>query len=94
MQLIAFDYHAHLISKAGFVISSKSPSPAFRRSGIYYTEPKFTDKVGNIAFIIADESPSIMNVILPSLSITSPTLQPLGHDFPQLKIMVFCFNVL
>jgi len=39
VQLIKFDYHAHLVSKATFVISSKSPSPAFRKSGIYYTEP-------------------------------------------------------
>ncbi len=37
VQLVEFDYHAHLASKAGSMISSKSPSPAFRFSGIYYT---------------------------------------------------------
>ncbi len=37
--LIACDIHAHLVSKAGSVISSKSPSHAFRWSSIYYTEP-------------------------------------------------------
>ncbi len=31
--LIACDYHAHLASKAGSVIGTKSPSPAFRWSG-------------------------------------------------------------
>jgi len=30
--------YAHLISKAGSLISSKSPSPAFRWSGIYYKD--------------------------------------------------------
>ncbi len=30
VQLIEFDCHAHLISKAGFLNSSKSPSPVFR----------------------------------------------------------------
>ncbi len=39
MQLITCDCHAHLVSKAGSVISSKSPSRAFSWSGIYYTEP-------------------------------------------------------
>ncbi len=43
--LIECDSHAHLVSKAGSVISSKSPSGAFRWSGIYYTEPWFTDKL-------------------------------------------------
>ncbi len=39
-RLIECDIHAHLISKAGgSVISSKSPSPAFRWSSVYYTEP-------------------------------------------------------
>ncbi len=38
VQLIEFDYHAHLLSKSGFLISSKSPSPSFRWSGNYYTE--------------------------------------------------------
>ncbi len=33
VQLIACDYHVHLGSNAGFLISSKSPSPAFRWSG-------------------------------------------------------------
>ncbi len=37
--LIEGDSHAHLVSKDGSVISSKSPSCAFRRSGVYYTEP-------------------------------------------------------
>ncbi len=32
-------YVSHLVSSAGSVISSKSPSPAFRWSGIQYTEP-------------------------------------------------------
>ncbi len=31
---IACDCHAHLVSKAGSVISGKSPSPAFKWSGI------------------------------------------------------------
>ncbi len=31
--LIACDYHAHLASKAGSVIGTKSPSPVFRWSG-------------------------------------------------------------
>ncbi len=30
VQLIEFDYHAHLVSKSGFLISSKCPSHAFR----------------------------------------------------------------
>ncbi len=34
VQIIECDDHAHLVSKAGSVISSKSPSPAFRWSGI------------------------------------------------------------
>uniref|UniRef100_A0A673G9V5 Solute carrier family 45 member 4 n=1 Tax=Sinocyclocheilus rhinocerous TaxID=307959 RepID=A0A673G9V5_9TELE len=38
-RLIECDSHAHLVSKAGSVISSKSPSPAFRWSSIYFTEP-------------------------------------------------------
>ncbi len=45
VQLIEFAYHAHLVSKAGFMISSKSASPS------------------------SDESPSIMNAILFSLSV-------------------------
>ncbi len=36
---IACDCHVHLVSKAGSMISNKSPSRAFRWSGIYYTEP-------------------------------------------------------
>ncbi len=43
-RLIECDCHAHLVSKAGSVISSKSPLPDFRWSSIYYTEPKFSDK--------------------------------------------------
>ncbi len=39
VQLIEFNYHAHLVSKACFLISSRSPSPAFRWRGNYYTEP-------------------------------------------------------
>ncbi len=39
VRLIACNCHAHLVSKAGSVISSKSPSHAFRWSSIYYTEP-------------------------------------------------------
>ncbi len=39
VQLIEYDCHAHLINKAASVISSKSPSHAFRWSSIYYTEP-------------------------------------------------------
>ncbi len=38
-RLIECDSHVHLVSKAGSVISGKSPSYAFRRSSIYYTEP-------------------------------------------------------
>ncbi len=37
--LIECDCHAYLLSKAGSVIIRKSPSPAFRWSSIYYTEP-------------------------------------------------------
>ncbi len=44
-RLIECDCHAHLVSKASSVISSKSPSPAFRWSSIYYTEPWFSDKL-------------------------------------------------
>ncbi len=33
VQLIEFDYHAHLDSKAGFLISGKSPLSVFRWSG-------------------------------------------------------------
>ncbi len=33
VQLIEFDSHAHLVSKAGSVIGGKSPSPVFKRSG-------------------------------------------------------------
>ncbi len=65
VQIIECD-NAHLVSKAGSVISSKSPSRAFRWSGIYYTE--FNDKPRNIVFIIADELHSILNSILHSLS--------------------------
>ncbi len=36
-RLIECDFHEHFVSKAGSVISSKSPSPAFRWS-MYYTE--------------------------------------------------------
>ncbi len=36
---IEHDYHAHLVSEAGSVISGKSPSPVFRWSSIYSTEP-------------------------------------------------------
>ncbi len=32
VQLIEFDSHAHLVSKAGSVIGGKSPSPVFKRS--------------------------------------------------------------
>ncbi len=42
---IECDCHAHLVSKAGSVISSKSPSPVFRWSSIYFTEPLFSDKL-------------------------------------------------
>ncbi len=38
-RLIECYFHAHLVSKAGSVIRSKSPLPAFRWSSIYYTEP-------------------------------------------------------
>ncbi len=33
VQLIEFDSHAHLVSKAGSVIGAKSPSPVFKLSG-------------------------------------------------------------
>ncbi len=33
VQLIAYDYHAHLVSKAGYMIGGKSQSPVFKRSG-------------------------------------------------------------
>ncbi len=33
VQLIAFNTHAHLVSKAGSVIGTKSPSPVFKWSG-------------------------------------------------------------
>ncbi len=33
VQLIEFDSHAHLVSKAGSVIGTKSPSPVFKLSG-------------------------------------------------------------
>ncbi len=33
VQLIKFDSHAHLVSKAGSVIDTKSPSPVFKLSG-------------------------------------------------------------
>ncbi len=33
VQLIEFDSHAHLVSKAGSVIGAKSLSPVFKRSG-------------------------------------------------------------
>ncbi len=39
VQIIEYNDHAHLISKAGSVISSRSPSRAFRCSDVYYTEP-------------------------------------------------------
>ncbi len=38
-QYISCDMHAHLVSKAGSLISGKSPSPVFKWSGISYTEP-------------------------------------------------------
>ncbi len=44
-RLIKCDCHVHPVSKAGSVISSKSPSRAFRWSSIYYTELQFTDKL-------------------------------------------------
>ncbi len=44
-RLIECDCYAHLVSKASSVIGSKSQSPAFRWSSIYYTEPQFTDKI-------------------------------------------------
>ncbi len=37
VQLIKYDYHAQLVCKAGSVTGSKSPSPALRWSGTYYT---------------------------------------------------------
>ncbi len=33
VQLIEFDSHAHLVSKAGSVIGTKSPSPVFKLTG-------------------------------------------------------------
>ncbi len=33
VQLIEFDSNAHLVSKAGSVIGTKSPSPVFKLSG-------------------------------------------------------------
>ncbi len=36
---IECDDHAHLVNKAGSMISGNSPSPAFKWSGINYTEP-------------------------------------------------------
>ncbi len=33
VQLIEFDSHAHLVSKAGSVIGTKSSSPVFKLSG-------------------------------------------------------------
>ncbi len=39
VQLIACNSHAHIISKAGSMIGTKLPSPAFRWSGSSYTEP-------------------------------------------------------
>ncbi len=59
MQFIEIDYHAYLVSKAGFLISGKSPSPAFKWSGSEYTEPLFTDKQGNFTFIIEGDSCAI-----------------------------------
>ncbi len=51
--------HAILVSKAGSVIDGKSPSPVFKRSC----------KLCDIAFIIECDSSSILNAILPSLSV-------------------------
>ncbi len=67
VQIIECDDHVHLVSKAGSVVSSKSPSRAFRWSSIYYTE--FTEKLRNITFIIAGDTSPIMNTILRSLSV-------------------------
>ncbi len=39
VQLITCNYHMHLFSKAGSVIGTKSPSPAFKWNGSKYTEP-------------------------------------------------------
>ncbi len=33
VQLIEFDSHAHLVSKAGSMTGTKSPSPVFKLSG-------------------------------------------------------------
>ncbi len=54
-RLIECDDLVHLISNAGSVISSKSPSRVFRWTSIHYTEPWFTDKLRNVTFIIADD---------------------------------------
>ncbi len=57
----------HLTSKAGSLISGKSPSPVFKWNGSEYKE--FTDKLGNIAFIIEGDSSAIMKAILHSLAV-------------------------
>ncbi len=44
-RLIECDFHEHFVSKAGSVISSKSPSPAFRWS-MYYTELEIDRYIG------------------------------------------------
>ncbi len=49
--------------KSGSVIGGKSPSPVFRWSGGYYTEPWFNDKLRDIAFIIECDSSAILNTI-------------------------------
>ncbi len=63
LHYIACACHAHLVSKAGSVISSTSPSRAFRWSSIYYTEPTFTEKL-NTKIIIADNIINIFDDIM------------------------------
>ncbi len=54
------DSHANLVRKAASVIGTKSHHLVSERAAVY-TEPWFTNKLGNIALIVADESHSIMN---------------------------------
>ncbi len=79
---IACDCHAHLFSKAGSVISIKSPSPVFQTSR---SEQQLIHRAvehrqaTQFALVITDDSPSIMNVISCSLSVNygSVYLMPL-----------------
>ncbi len=72
VQLIEFDSHAHLVSKAGSVIGAKSPSPVFKLSAV---NTQSRSSLTSFAFIIEFDSSAIMNAISRSLSVNYGIIQ-------------------